>query len=104
MIIDRGAHVSDVSHEYVDMVDGVGGGLDPAVGQRNHKATRDEAVGILSVCLLEVCLPVIISHTVLVSIRLGGKLLANIRSIRGSISGRSSSKSCGDESRGEDDL
>ena len=102
--VDWGALVGDISDESVGVVGGVGGGLDPAVGKSNHEATRDEAVGILSVCLLEVCLPVIISHTVLVSIRLGGKLLAYIRSIRGSISGRSSSKSCGDESRGEDDL
>ena len=85
------------------MVGGVGGGLDPAVGKSNHEATRDEAVGILCFCLLEVGLAVVISHSVLVSIRLGGELLGNIRS-GGSIGGRSSSESCGDESGGEDDL
>ena len=95
--------VGHLRHESVDMVDGVGCGLDPAVGQRNHKATRDEAVGILCFCLLEVGLAVVISHSVLVGVRLGGELLWGIRS-RGSISGRSSSESCGDESGGDEDL
>ena len=101
--VDWGALVGDISDESVDVVSGVSGGLDSAVGKSNHEATGNETVGILCFCLLEVGLAVVISHSVLVSVRLGGELLWGIRS-RGSISGRSSSESCGDESGGDEDL
>ena len=101
--VDWGALVGDISHESVDVISGVGGGLDSAVRKSNHEATRDETVGILCFCLLEVGLAVVISHSVLVSIRLGGKLLRSVGS-GGSVGGRSSSESCGDESGGDDDL
>ena len=100
---DRLSGVGDLGDEAVGVVGGVGGGLDPAVGKSNHEATRDETVGILCFCLLEVGLAVVISHSVLVSIRLGGKLLRSVGS-GGSVGGRSSSESCGDESGGDDDL
>ena len=101
--VDWGALVGDISDESVDVISGVGGGLDSAVRKSNHEATRDETVGILCFCLLEVGLAVVISHSVLVSIRLGGKLLRSVGS-GGSVGGRSSSESCGDESGGDDDL
>merc|ERR1719150_1662680 len=101
--VDGGSLVGDISDESVDMVSSIGGGLDSAIGKSNHEATGNKTVGILCFCLLEVGLAVVISHSVLVSVRLGGKLLCDIRS-GGSISGRSSSESCGDESGGEDDL
>ena len=101
--VDGSSLVCDISNETVDMVSGVGGGLDSAVGKSNHEATGNDTVGILCFCLLEVGLAVVISNSVLVSIRLGGKLLRSIGS-RGSIGGRSSSESCGDESGGDDEL
>ena len=101
--VDGGSLVGDISDESVDMVSGVGGGLDSAVGKSNHVAATDDSIAILRLCLLKVGLAVVISHSVLVSVRLGGKLLCDIRS-GGSISGRSSSESCGDESGGDEDL
>ena len=102
--VDGGSLVGDISDESVDMVSSVGGGLDSAIGKSNHEATGNKTVGILCFCLLEVGLAVVISHSVLVSVRLGGELLYwGIRS-RGSIGGRSSSESCGDESGGDEDL
>ena len=101
--VDGGSLVGDISDESVDMVSSVGGGLDSAIGKSNHEATGNKTVGILCFCLLEVGLAVVISHSVLVSVRLGGELLWGIRS-RGSIGGRSSSESCGDESGGDEDL
>ena len=85
------------------VISSVGGGLDPAIGKSNHEATGNKTVGILCFCLLEVGLAVVISHTVLVSIRLGGELLRSIGS-GGSVCGRSGSKSCGDEGGGNEDL
>ena len=101
--VDGGSLVGDFSDESVVVISGVSGGLDSAVGKSNHEATGNETVGILCFCLLEVGLAVVISHSVLVSIRLGGKLLRSVGS-GGSVGGRSSSESCGDEGGGKDDL
>ena len=102
--VDGGSLVGDISDESVLVISSVGGGLDSAVRKSNHEATGNDTVGILCFCLLEVGLAVVISHSVLVSVRLGGELLYwGIRS-RGSIGGRSSSESCGDESGGDEDL
>ena len=101
--VDWGALVGDISDESVDVISGVGGGLDSAVRKSNHEATGDNTSGVLGLGLLEVGLAVVISHSVLVSIRLGGKLLRSVGS-GGSVGGRSSSESCGDESGGDDDL
>ena len=101
--VDGGSLVGDISDESVDVVSGVSGGLDSAVGKSNHEATSNETVGILCFCLLEVGLAVVISHSVLVSVRLGGELLRHVGS-RGSVGGRSSSESCGDEGGGDEDL
>ena len=101
--VDWGSLVGDISDESVDMVSGVSGGLDPAIGKSNHEATGNKTVGILCFCLLEVGLAVVISHSVLVGVWLGGKLLRSVGS-GGSVCGRSSSESCGDESGGDEDL
>merc|ERR1712025_56168 len=101
--VDWGSLVGDISDESVDMVSSVGGGLDSAIGKSNHEATGNKTVGILCFCLLEVGLAVVISNSVLVSVRLGGKLLRGIGS-GGSVCGRSGSESCGDESGGDEDL
>ena len=101
--VDGSSLVGDISNETVDMVSGVGGGLDSAVGKSNHEATGNDTVGILCFCLLEVGLAVVISNSIFISIRLRGELLLNIWS-RGTISWGSSGESCGHEGRGNEDL
>ena len=101
--VDWGSLVCDISDESVDVVSGVGSGLDSAVGEGDHEASGDDTVAILGLRLLEVGLAVVISNSVLVSIRLRGELLLMVRS-RGSVCGRSSSESCGDEGGGDKDL
>ena len=101
--VDGGSLVGDISDESVLVISSVGGGLDSAVRKSNHEATGNDTVGILCFCLLEVGLAVVISHSVLVSVRLGGELLRHVGS-GGSVCGRSGSKSCGDEGGGNEDL
>ena len=101
--VDWGSLVCDISDESVDVVSGVGGGLDSAVRKSNHEATSNNTVGILCLCLLEVGLAVVISDSVLISVWLRGELLLNIWG-GGAIGGGSSSESCGDESGGNEDL
>ena len=73
--VDGGALIADLSDKAVDVVGGVLGRLDPAVGQSNHVAAGDNTVGILGLSLLEVGLAVVVVHSILVGERLGGKLL-----------------------------
>ena len=101
--VDGGSLVGDISDESVDVVSGVGGGLDSAVGKSNHEATGNDTVGILCFCLLEVGLAVVISDSVLISIRLRGELLWGIGS-GGAIGGGAGSESCGEEGGGDDKL
>ena len=76
--VDGGALVGDVGDESVLVVGGVGGGLDPAVGESDHEASGDNTSGILGLGLLEVGLAVVVSHAVLVGERLRGELLRDI--------------------------
>ena len=101
--VDGGALVGDVGDESVDVVSGVLGGLDSAVGESDHEASGNNTVGILGLGLLEVGLAVVISDSVLISVWLRGELLLNIWG-GGAIGGGSSSESCGDEGGGKDDL
>merc|ERR1719232_854272 len=104
ILVKRDDHVNgvgDISDESVDVVSGVGGGLDSAVGKSNHEATGNDTVGILCFCLLEVGLAVVISDSVLISIRLRGELLGGIWG-GGAIGGGAGSESCGEEGRGDD--
>ena len=101
--VDWGSLVCDISDESVDVVSGVGGGLDSAVGKSNHEATGNDTVGILCFCLLEVGLAVVISDSVLISIRLRGELLGGIGG-GGAIGRGAGSESCGEEGRGDDKL
>ena len=81
----------------------VGDNLGAAV-RKGNTVLAIGGVSITSLILTKVGTRVLISHSVLVSVRLGGELLYwGIRS-RGSIGGRSSSESCGDESGGDEDL
>ena len=45
--VDGGALVGDISDESVDVISGVGGGLDSAIRKSNHEATSDNAIAIL---------------------------------------------------------
>merc|ERR1719293_292900 len=101
--VDWGSLVGDISDESVDVVSGVLGGLDSAVGKSDHEATSNDTVGILSLGLLEVGLAVVISNSVLVGVWLRGELLLGVWG-GGAIGGWSSSESCGDESGGNEDL
>ena len=103
--VDRGALVADLSDKTVDVVGGVLGGLDPAVGQSNHIAASDNTVGILGLGLLEVGLAVVISNSVLVSEGLGGKLLLLVDCWRGgTIGGGACRKGDSHQGRGKGDL
>jgi len=73
--VDGGALIADLSDKAVDVVSGVLGGLDPAVGQSNHIAAGDNTVGILGLSLLEVGLAVVVVDSILIGERLGGELL-----------------------------
>ena len=107
--VDGGALVGDISDESVLVVGGVGGGLDPAVGESDHEASGDNTSGVLGLGLLEVGLAVVVSHAVLVGEGLRGELLGDIggglvvgggRGVgRGAVSGDE-----GDEGSGDNNL
>merc|ERR1712066_1022366 len=102
--VDGGSLVCDISDKSVDVVSGVGGGLDSAVGKSNHEATGNDTVGILCFCLLEVGLAVVISNSVFISIRLRGELLLLVTHNRGAIGRGAGSESCGEDGRSNDKL
>ena len=103
--VDGGSLVCDISDKSVDMVSGVGGGLDSAVRKSNHEATGNDTFVILCFCLLEVGLAVVISNSVLISIGLRGQLLLLVDNERGAIGGWAAiGKRCGEDSRGNDNL
>ena len=77
--VDWGALVADLGDEAVDVVSGVLGGLDPAVGQGNGERSSNVAVGILGLGLLEVGLAVVVSDAVLIGEGLGRDLLIGDR-------------------------
>ena len=81
--------VGHLGHEPVDMVRRVGGCLDPPVRQGDREGSRDNTVGILGLRLLEVGLAVVVSHAVLIGVRLGWQLLF----CRGTV-GRGASGNC----------
>ena len=79
--------VGHLGDEPVGVVGGVGRGLDATVRKGDGERTSDIAVGILSLSLLEVSLAVVVGHTVLVGVGLGGKLLLLVRSGGGCVLG-----------------
>ena len=101
--VDWGSLVGDIGDESVDVVSGVSGGLDSAVGKGNHVASGDNTVAILGLRLLEVGLAVVISNSVFVGIWLRGELLLDVWG-RGTISWGSSGESCGHKGGGDEDL
>ena len=104
--VDRGALVADLSNKAVDVVGGVLGSLDPAVGQSNHIAAGNNTIGILGLSLLEVGLAVVIIDSVLVGKRLGGKLLHLLVDCRrgGTIGGGACCKGNSHQGRGKGNL
>ena len=102
---DGGALVGDVGDESVDVVSGVLGGLDPAVGQGDHIAAGNNAVSVLSLCLLEVGLAVVVVDSILVGERLGGELLFLVDNRRGgTVSGGASGEGDSHKGRGNGNL
>ena len=73
--VDWGSLVGDISDESVDVVSGVGGGLDSAVGKSDHERSGDDTVSVLGLGLLEVGFAVVISNSVLVGEWLRGEFL-----------------------------
>ena len=103
--VDRGALVADLGDKAVDVVGGVLGCLDPAVGQSNHIAASDNTVGILGLSLLEVGLAVVIVDSILIGKRLGGELLLLVDCWRrGTIGGGACRKGDSHQGRGKGDL
>ena len=107
--VDWGSLVGHISDESVVVVSGVGGGLDSAIGKSNHEAASDDSIAILGFGLLEVGLAVVISHSVLVGERLGGKLLllvnwSSVVSWSWSVSWGAVSDHSGEESGGYEEL
>ena len=79
--VDRGALIGDLSNKAIDMVSCVGGGLDTAVREGDGEGASYSSISVLGLSLLEVGLGVVISHSILIGIRLRGQLLN--RGIRG---------------------
>ena len=73
--VDGLSGVGHLGDEAVGVVGGVGGGLDPAVGQGDGEGTANVASSILGLGLPEVGLAVVVGDTVLVGEGLGGELL-----------------------------
>merc|ERR1719207_314851 len=107
--VDRSSLIGNFSNKSIVVVSSVGGGLDSAIGKSKHEGSSNFAFSILSFGLLEVVLGVVINHSVFIGKWLRGKLLLLVdRSwvvgSRGSIGWGASSKSSGEEGRGNDDL
>ena len=72
--VDRGALVGDLGDVAVDVVGGVGDGLDPAVGEGDGVRATDNTVGISGLSSVEVGLGVVVGNTVSVGVGLRGLL------------------------------
>ena len=92
--VDGGALVGDVGDESVLVVGGVGGGLDPAVGESDHEASGNNTVGVLGLGLLEVGVAVVVGDAILVGVRLGRQLLLHVLDNRGLVGGRGAILRC----------
>merc|ERR1719208_789201 len=103
--VDRGTLISNLSNKSVVVVSSVGGGLDSTIRKSNHEGSSNFAFSILSFSLLEVVLGVVINDSIFIGKWLRGELLLLVdRSwvvgSRGSIGWGASSKSSGEEGRG----
>merc|ERR1711994_704574 len=104
--VDRGTFIGNLSNESIVVVSSVGGGLDSAVRKSNDKRSSNFAFSILSFGLLKVVLGVVINNSVFISKWLRGELLhwSWVVGSGGSIGWGATSKSSGEEGRGDDDL
>ena len=107
--VDCGTLIGHLSNESIVVVSSVGGGLDSAIGKSNGERSSNFALSILSLGLLKVSLRVVISYSIFISIRLRGKLLLLVnwgRVVwgRGTICWGASSRSSGNEGRGNQKL
>ena len=103
--VDRGSFIGNLSNKSIVVVSSVGGGLDSAVRKSNLERSSNFALGILGLSLLEVVLRVVINYSIFISKWLRGKLLLLVDwswvvGSRGSIGWGASSKSSGEEGRG----
>ena len=89
--VDSLTGVGHLSHKAMGVVSCVGGGLDTAVREGDRVRAGNVATSVLSLALPEVGLAVIIGHTVLVGVGLGGQLLLDVGS-RGVLGGGNSHK------------
>ena len=85
--VDSVTGVGHLSHKAIGVVSCVGGGLDTAVGEGDGERAGNVATSVLGLGLLEVGVAVVIGHTVLVSVGLGGKLLLHVLHNRGGVGG-----------------
>merc|ERR1719413_139117 len=107
--VDRGSFIGNLSNKSIVVVSSVGCCLDSAVRKSNLEGSSNFTLSILSLSLLEVVLRVVINNTVFISKWLRGELLLLVdRSwvvgSRGSIGWGASSKSSGEEGRGNNNL
>jgi len=73
--VDRGALIGHLSNKAIVVVSSVDGGLDTAIREGNGEGASNFSLSILSLSLLEISLRVVISHSILIGIRLRGQLL-----------------------------
>ena len=77
--IDSSTRVGNLSHKSIGVISSVGGGLESAVRESDGEGSSNVSTSILGLSLLEVSLRVVISYSILISIRLGSKLLLLVR-------------------------
>merc|ERR1719297_575582 len=103
--VDRGSFIGNFSNKSIVVVSSVSGGLDSAVRKSNLEGSSNFAFSILGLSLLEVVLGVVINYSIFISKWLRGKLLLLVDwswvvGSRGSVGWGASSKSSGEEGRG----
>merc|ERR1719145_291239 len=107
--VDRGSFIGNLSNESIVVVSSVGCCLDSAIRKSNLEGSSNFTLSILSLSLLEVVLRVVINYSIFISKWLRGKLLLLVdRSwvvgSRSTIGWGASSKSSGEEGRGNNNL
>merc|ERR1719483_2032821 len=94
--IDSSTRVGNLSNKSSLMSGCVGGGLESAVRKSNGEGSSNISVCILGLSLFEVSLRIVISYSILISIRLGSKLLHRfVYRGRGILGGSYGQECCG---------
>ena len=107
--VDRGSFIGNLSNKSIVVVSSVGGGLDSAIRKSNLEGSSNFSLSILGLSLLEVVLRVVINYSIFISKWLRGKLLflvdwSWVVGSRSTIGWGASSKSSGEEGRGNNNL